>query len=148
MSSMVDSLTRDQRHRVMANIKGKDTKPEMLVRRLLFGQGYRYRLHVAGLPGTPDIVFSGRRKAIFVNGCFWHSHSCPNGSRKPLTNPEFWEAKRTRTVARDAQALILLDELGWGTYTVWECQLKVPEDAAGALFSFLGPPRQDRLPER
>lgn len=141
---MVDSLTRDQRHRVMANIKGKDTKPEMLVRRLLFAHGYRYRLHAAGLPGTPDLVFRGRRKAIFVNGCFWHSHSCPNGTRRPQTNPEFWQAKRDRTVERDAQALALLHELGWGTITVWECELKALDQVSAALFGFLGPPRLER----
>ena len=141
MDAMVDSLTRDQRHRVMANIKSKDTKPEMQVRRLLFAAGYRYRLHAVGLPGTPDIVFSARRKAIFVNGCFWHSHSCPNGTHKPQTNPEFWEAKRARTVERDAQALALLDGLGWGTITVWECGLKDMDQVAAALFSFLGPAR-------
>jgi DNA mismatch endonuclease (patch repair protein) len=141
MDAMVDSLTRDQRHRVMANIKSKDTKPEMQVRRLLFAAGYRYRLHAVGLPGTPDIVFSARRKAIFVNGCFWHSHSCPNGTHKPATNPEFWEAKRSRTVERDAQALALLDGLGWGTLTVWECELKNLDLVAATLGSFLGPAR-------
>ncbi|PYI65535.1 very short patch repair endonuclease [Arthrobacter livingstonensis] len=141
---MVDSLTRDQRHRVMANIKGKDTKPEMTVRRLLFAEGYRYRLHGAGLPGRPDIVFGSRRKAIFVNGCFWHSHSCPNGTRKPQTNPEFWEAKRSRTVERDANALTLLQESGWSTFTVWECELKTVGDVAAALFRFLGPARHAR----
>jgi DNA mismatch endonuclease (patch repair protein) len=141
MDAMVDSLTRDQRHRVMANIKSKDTKPEMQVRRLLFAAGYRYRLHAVGLPGTPDIVFSARRKAIFVNGCFWHSHSCPNGTHKPATNSEFWEAKRSRTVERDAQALALLDGLGWGTLTVWECELKNLDLVAATLGSFLGPVR-------
>ncbi|NVM98795.1 very short patch repair endonuclease [Arthrobacter sp. SDTb3-6] len=139
---MVDSLTRDQRHKVMANIKGKDTKPEMTVRRLLFAQGYRYRLHAAGLPGRPDIVFGARHKAIFVNGCFWHSHSCPNGTHKPQTNPEFWEAKRSRTVERDARALALLHELGWEAFTVWECELKSLDAVSAALGAFLGPPRQ------
>ncbi len=146
MDAMVDSLTRDQRHRVMANIKGKDTKPEMVIRRLLFAQGYRYRLHAAGLPGTPDLVFAGRRKAIFVNGCFWHTHSCPNGTHEPQTNPEFWQAKRSRTVERDAQALVLLRDLGWDTFTVWECELKNIEEVAADLFGFLGPAGHGVLP--
>ena len=146
MDAMVDSLSRDQRHRVMANIKGKDTKPEMIVRRLLFAQGYRFRLHVVGLPGTPDIVFGSRRKAIFVNGCFWHSHSCPNGTHKPQTNPEFWEAKRTRTVERDANSLALLHDSGWSTLTVWECELKSLGDVATTLLQFLGPARHERHP--
>ncbi|RAN71324.1 hypothetical protein B5P43_34055 [Bacillus sp. SRB_336] len=146
MDAMVDSLTRDQRHKVMANIKGRNTKPEMLVRRLLFGHGYRYRIHVKGLPGTPDIVFGSRRKAIFINGCFWHSHSCPNGTRRPQTNPAFWEAKRTRTVERDAQAQARLHDLNWETFTVWECELKAIDTVAAALASFLGPPRHIEPP--
>ncbi len=137
---MVDSLTAEQRRRVMSRIRGKDTKPEMLVRRLLFAQGYRYRLHAKDLPGTPDLVFRGRHKAIFVNGCFWHSHSCSNGSHKPATNAEFWEAKRTRTVERDAQAVAALAARGWSSTTVWECQLRDLDSVAVQLHGFLGPP--------
>jgi DNA mismatch endonuclease (patch repair protein) len=141
---MVDSLTKEQRHRVMSNIRGKDTRPEMLVRRLLFAEGYRYRLHAPDLPGTPDLVFRGHHQAIFVNGCFWHSHSCPNGSHKPATNAEFWDAKRTRTVQRDGQALAGLDSLGWRTLTVWECELRDLDSVAAALHRFLGPPARSR----
>ncbi len=145
---MVDSLTREQRHRVMSRIRSKDTKPEMLVRRFLFAEGYRYRLHAKDLPGTPDVVFRGRRRAVFVNGCFWHSHSCPNGVHQPATNADFWEAKRSRTVERDARALVALSALGWESITVWECQLRNPESVAAALHDFLGPPAAPRRDSR
>lgn len=124
----------------MSRIRSKDTKPEMLVRRMLFGAGYRYRLHANDLPGTPDIVFRSRHVAIFVNGCFWHSHSCPNGRHKPATNADFWEAKRSRTVERDRQVLERLALLGWTTLTVWECQLRNPGAVAESLHGALGPP--------
>lgn len=137
---MVDSLTAEQRHRVMSRIRSKDTKPEMLVRRLLYAQGYRYRLHAADLPGTPDLVFRGRHQVIFVNGCFWHSHSCPNGTHKPATNADFWEAKRSRTVERDSQALAVLANGGWTAMTVWECELRDLAAVAHSLHLFLGPP--------
>ncbi|MBP2412532.1 DNA mismatch endonuclease (patch repair protein) [Arthrobacter stackebrandtii] len=138
---MVDSLTREQRHKVMSHIHSKDTKPEMLVRRMLFAEGYRYRLHAADLPGTPDLVFRRRRVAVFVNGCFWHSHSCPNGTHKPATNAEFWEAKRNRTVERDGQALTELANRGWTAVTVWECELRSLNAVADSLHRALGPPR-------
>lgn len=128
----------------MSRIRSKNTKPEMLVRRLLFAEGYRYRLHTKDLPGTPDVVFRGRHRVIFVNGCFWHSHSCPNGTHKPATNADFWDAKRTRTAERDAQALAALSALGFSATTVWECQLRDPESVAAALREFLGPPTAPR----
>lgn len=137
---MVDSLTREQRHLVMSRIRSKDTKPEMLVRRMLFAQGYRYRLHAKDLPGTPDLLFRSRHLAIFVNGCFWHSHSCPNGTHKPATNAEFWKTKRSRTVERDQQVLERLAGLGWRTFTVWECELRDLDAAAASLHGILGPP--------
>ncbi|SEE91315.1 T/G mismatch-specific endonuclease [Arthrobacter alpinus] len=143
---MVDSLTKEQRHRVMSSIRSKDTRPEMLVRRLLFAEGYRYRLHASDLPGTPDLVFRGNQQAIFVNGCFWHSHGCSNGSHKPATNAEFWDAKRTRTVQRDGQALAGLESLGWRTLTVWECELHDLGSVAASLHDFLGPPGHSRKP--
>ncbi|MFC8304855.1 very short patch repair endonuclease [Specibacter sp. NPDC057265] len=137
---MVDSMTPKQRSRTMSRIRGKDTKPEMLVRRMLFAAGYRYRLHAKDLPGTPDVVFRGRRRAVFVNGCFWHSHHCPGGTRKPGTNAEFWEAKRARTIERDREAIARLADLGWTSITVWECELRDPGAVARTLADALGPP--------
>lgn len=112
----------------MSRIRGKNTKPELLVRSLLHAKGYRYRLHGRArggkLPGNPDLVFSGRHKVIFVNGCFWHFHDCKAGQTSPTANAEFWEAKRTRTRNRDAEQRRLLEASGWQVLTVWECELK------------------------
>ncbi|HEX7201193.1 MAG TPA: very short patch repair endonuclease, partial [Arthrobacter sp.] len=103
---MADKLTPEQRSWNMSRIRGKNTKPELLVRRLLHAKGYRYRLHgssgASRLPGNPDLVFAGRRKVIFVNGCFWHFHDCRVGQHAPKANADFWAAKRTRTRERDA----------------------------------------------
>jgi DNA mismatch endonuclease (patch repair protein) len=97
-----DVFTPDDRSRVMRAVKGKDTKPEMIVRRMAHALGYRYRLHRTDLPGSPDLVFAGRQKVIFVHGCFWHGHDCARGSRQPKTNAEYWRAKIARNVTRDA----------------------------------------------
>ncbi|MCG2620972.1 DNA mismatch endonuclease Vsr [Arthrobacter sp. I2-34] len=141
---MADVFTPEQRSANMARIRGKDTKPELMVRRLLHAKGYRYRLHgsAAGakLPGKPDLVFAGRRKVIFVNGCFWHSHDCRVGRHGPKSNAEFWEAKRTRTVERDAAATADLAQAGWDVLTVWECELKKTSELAALeerLLAFL-----------
>ncbi|MGR0158664.1 very short patch repair endonuclease [Paenarthrobacter nitroguajacolicus] len=128
MAESRDLLTREQRSRNMSRIRGKNTKPELLVRKLLHAKGYRYRLHgqsgAAMLPGRPDLVFAGRRKVIFVNGCFWHFHDCKVGLHAPTANAEFWEAKRTRTRERDARQREQLAAAGWEVLTVWECELK------------------------
>jgi DNA mismatch endonuclease (patch repair protein) len=125
---MADRLTPEQRSGNMSRIRGKNTKPELLVRRLLHSKGYRYRLHGASrgikLPGNPDLVFAGRRKVIFVNGCFWHFHDCRVGQHSPKANAEFWETKRTRTRDRDASQRRQLENDGWEVLTVWECQLR------------------------
>lgn len=97
----------------------------MLVRRLLHAMGYRYRLHRRDLPGAPDIVFPGRRKVIFVHGCFWHGHNCARGARIPATNVDYWRSKIGRNVARDAGNIAELQQAGWSVLIVWECQLKV-----------------------
>jgi len=129
---MADKLTPEQRSANMSRIRGKNTKPELLVRQLLHARGYRYRLHgsVAGrkLPGKPDLVFAGRRKVIFVNGCFWHSHNCRAGQHAPKNNAQFWSAKRERTAARDAAQRQQLHEAGWQVLTVWECEFKRSAD--------------------
>ncbi|MGN7253007.1 very short patch repair endonuclease [Arthrobacter sp. SAFR-014] len=125
---MADRLTPEQRSWNMSRIRDKNTKPELLVRSLLHAKGYRYRLHGASrgikLPGNPDLVFAGRRKVIFVNGCFWHFHDCKVGQHAPKANAEFWETKRTRTRDRDASQRRQLENDGWEVLTVWECQLR------------------------
>ncbi len=123
----------------MRSVGSKDTKPEMVVRRLLHGLGYRYRLHRQDLLGKPDLVFPARRKVIFVNGCFWHGHDCPRGSRVPKKNAEYWKAKVSRNVERDrANATALVDQ-GWQVLTVWECECKLRDrdGLAEKLISFL-----------
>jgi DNA mismatch endonuclease (patch repair protein) len=141
MAESRDLLTREQRSRNMSRIRGKNTKPELLVRKLLHAKGYRYRLHgqsgAEKLPGRPDLVFAGRRKVIFVNGCFWHFHDCKAGQHAPAANAEFWEAKRTRTRERDAVQQEQLKAAGWKVLTVWECQLKDRSMLEARLTAFL-----------
>ena len=138
---MADKLTPEQRSWNMSRIRGKNTKPELLVRRLLHARGYRYRLHGrAGsirLPGSPDLVFAGRRKVIFVNGCFWHFHDCRVGQHAPKANADFWAAKRTRTRERDARQCRQLEDAGWEVLTVWECGLREPSALEEQLVRFL-----------
>lgn len=122
----------------MARIRGKDTKPELSVRRLLHGLGYRYRLHRRSLPGTPDLVFPRRRKVVLVHGCFWHWHeACRHAARLPKTRSTFWAAKLARNRARDAENARDLAELGWEAHVVWECEVKDREALAARLRAFL-----------
>ncbi|GGV33183.1 very short patch repair endonuclease [Paenarthrobacter nicotinovorans] len=142
MGESRDLLTPEQRSRNMSKIRGKDTKPELLVRRLLHAKGYRYRLHGQSggskLPGRPDLVFAGRRKVIFVNGCFWHFHDCKAGLHAPAANADFWAAKRSRTRERDARQREQLGASGWQVLTVWECELKDLPVLENRLTDFLG----------
>lgn len=120
----MDKLTKEQRHRCMASIRGKGTKPEILVRKYLFSRGFRYRLNHPRLPGHPDIVLLKYRSVIFVNGCFWHGHEDCKYYVLPKTNTDFWKAKIERNKARDLAELQRLASMGWHCITVWECQLK------------------------
>lgn len=104
-------------------VRSKDTKPEMQIRRMLHARGYRYRLHKRDLPGSPDLTFPARKKVIFVNGCFWHGHSCKNGNRAPKNNQSYWLPKIVRNVERDNANLKKLANLGWEALTVWECEI-------------------------
>ncbi|MGA8610417.1 MAG: very short patch repair endonuclease [Xanthobacteraceae bacterium] len=114
------------RARVMRAVKSRDTKPEMIVRRLVHGLGYRYRLHLPHLPGKPDLAFPGRRKVVFMHGCFWHGHDCARGARVPKDNRDYWTAKIARNKARDAKDRDRLRDMGWSIFTVWECETKDP----------------------
>jgi len=108
----------------MRRVKGKDTAPERVVRRLIWSLGGRYRLHRADLPGKPDIVYGRRRIAIFVHGCFWHGHDCARGARAPKTNAAYWRAKIGRNRARDEKTLAAYAAMGWRALVVYECDLK------------------------
>lgn len=120
-SDVFDEATRSA---VMRRVKGRDTTPELKVRRALTALGARYRLQRADLPGKPDIVMPGRRLAIFVHGCFWHGHDCARGSRVPKDNRDYWVGKVERNCARDARSREALTALGWRVETIWECDLK------------------------
>jgi DNA mismatch endonuclease (patch repair protein) len=123
---VVDTLTPAERSQRMSLIRGKNTKPEMFVRQLIHGMGYRYRLHGADLPGKPDLVFRRWKGAIFVHGCFWHQHpdlSCKI-ARLPKSRAEFWEPKLARNRERDSAQVEALEKMGWKVLTIWECQLK------------------------
>lgn len=135
---MADVLTREQRTLNMSRIRGKDTKPEMTVRRLVHALGYRYRLHRADLPGKPDLVFVARRKVIQVHGCYWHMHRCRFGRVSPATNAAFWRTKRLGTVARDDRNLRALRRLGWHVLIVWECEVRDVGRVTDRIAEFLG----------
>ena len=134
---MVDTVPPEVRSRIMAQVKSKGMKPEMKVRRLLHGLGYRYRLHRKDLPGKPDLVFSSRRKVVFVNGCFWHWHEGCARVRIPNTNRDYWVGKLERNKARDERNLALLEQGGWEALTVWECELRDLGAVADGLVAFL-----------
>lgn len=121
---MADAMTPEQRSRCMAAIKGKDTKPEMIVRKYLFSRGLRFRVQVRKLPGTPDIVLPKYKTAIFVNGCFWHGHEGCKYFRLPKSNVEFWKEKIERNIERDRGSMRALLDLGWKVIRVWECELR------------------------
>lgn len=129
---MVDSLSPEARSERMSRIRGRDTRPELVVRRYLHTAGFRYRLHRRDLPGKPDIVLPKYRTVVFVNGCFWHSHACQKG-RIPSTRSEFWAAKFESNRRRDRKNRRLLRKAGWRVYTIWECTLSTGASANGAL---------------
>lgn len=125
---------------IMARVKGRDTKPELLVRRTLRAMGHvGYRLQRKDLPGRPDVAFIGARRAIFVNGCFWHGHDCKRGARVPKTNVDYWRTKIARNVARDAAAEAALLEAGWRVLTLWECRLRDADALEETLAAFMSP---------
>lgn len=121
----------------MARIRSKNSQPELTVRRLLHSLGYRYRLHRRNLPGTPDICFPSRKKAVFVHGCFWHRHAGCRRSTTPKTRRSFWEEKFSKNVVRDRRNLTRLSELGWDVMVVWECETTDHKAFQSRLVGFL-----------
>jgi len=134
---VVDHVDHAKRSLIMAAVHSKDTKPEMAVRKLAHGLGYRFRLHVASMPGRPDLVFPSRYKVIFVHGCFWHRHPKCRYATTPKTQVAFWESKFCANMARDRRIRRELKQMGWTVLTVWQCELKKPEKLAGRLDEFL-----------
>ena len=133
---MAERLSLKQRSELMSRVRAVDTKPEMVVRRLVYGMGYRYRIHRRDLPGKPDLVFPSKRKVIFVHGCFWHQHNCRRAAR-PVTNVEFWNDKLDRNVSRDRNNLRKLREIPWEPLIIWECEMADKEQLAARLSKFL-----------
>ena len=124
MADVVDKLTRS---RMMSGIRGKNTKPERVIRSALHSAGFRFRVHVSDLPGKPDLVFPKYKAVILVHGCFWHRHSGCWWNTNPSSNSEFWTAKFAQNVQRDAQNLLELRKLGWRVAVIWECALRLPK---------------------
>lgn len=134
---MADRVSPIQRSENMRRIKGKDTTPEMVVRRLIHSMGYRFRLHGKDLPGKPDLVFRPRRKAIFVHGCFWHQHAGCRDGRPPTSNTTYWAAKLERNLTRDERARADLEACGWAVYVIWECETHDRAQLCERLAAFL-----------
>lgn len=134
----MDILTSAQRSAHMARIRGSDTKPEMVVRRAAHALGLRFRLRRRDLPGSPDLVFPSRRRALFVHGCYWHRHPGCRLAYSPKSNIDFWQAKFDRNVARDEQVLTALQAAGWRADVIWECETRRPETIPDRLRALLG----------
>ncbi len=138
----MDNLSPERRSANMRQIRSKNSGPEIVLRSLVHRLGYRFRLHRKDLPGKPDLVFPGRRKVIFVHGCFWHQHKGCGEGRLPGTRREYWAPKLARNQERDALSQAALKSLGWGILTLWECELEVgPAVISRVIRRFLGPVR-------
>jgi DNA mismatch endonuclease, patch repair protein len=134
---VTDTLSRQQRSENMARIRSKDTQPELRVRSLLHGLGFRFRLHSKQLPGSPDIILPKYNAVIFVHGCLWHGHSKCRRGRRPMSNVDYWNRKITRNLERDATNAELLRRLGWKRIVIWECELKDSNQIVNRLTSLL-----------
>lgn len=139
---MVDRLTPERRSALMSRVRGKDTSPELRVRRLAHALGFRFRLHRRDLPGRPDLVFPRLRKIIFVHGCFWHRHEGCRKATHSKSRIDYWEEKFTRNVERDRSVQLELAVQGWNVLVIWECETKVPDDLAVRLKEFLADQEQ------
>jgi DNA mismatch endonuclease (patch repair protein) len=137
--SVTDNLDRVARSHAMRQVRSRNTTPELTVRQILRELGFRgYRVHRRDLPGNPDVVWLGKRRALFVHGCFWHGHRCKRGRRMPATNRAYWSAKILRNRARDAKARAALRKNGWDVIVIWECELRRPERLESRLRQGLG----------
>lgn len=135
---MTDRLSPEKRSALMSRVRQRDTKPELMVRKLLHARGWRYRLHDRKLPGSPDLVFPRLRKALFVHGCFWHGHDCKLG-KLPSSRTEFWTAKIEANRERDSRVLAGLKSRGWDALVIWQCETKNTETLLHRIESFLHP---------
>lgn len=146
---MTDTLSPQERSERMSRIRGKDSSPEMRLRRLIHGMGYRYRLHVAKLPGTPDLVFPSKRAVIFMHGCFWHRHQGCKLARMPKSRMDFWHDKLEANRLRDERNLSLLHDMDWRVLIVWECQMKGRDltELANTIRQFLDLETEDKANE-
>lgn len=135
---MADTLTPEERSEIMGRVRSKDTRPELTVRRLVHRLGYRFRLHVKNLPGSPDLVFPARGKVIFVHGCFWHRHEGCRATRSPKSHEVFWQSKFQRNIERDKLVIDKLRADGWEPLVIWECQVKDERGLVKSIESFLG----------
>jgi len=133
---MSDVFSKEKRSLIMGRVKGCNTKPELLVRSLIHRMGYRFRLHCKNLPGKPDIVLARHKKAIFVNGCFWHGHEGCSRATRPSSNKDFWRKKINKNVERDKIKIKKLRKLGWKTLILWQCKLKDMEKLTVKLKRF------------
>jgi DNA mismatch endonuclease (patch repair protein) len=133
---LADTVSPSKRSDIMRSVKNQNTSPEILVRKNIYSLGYRYRIHCKKIPGTPDIVFLGKKKAIFIHGCFWHWHGCKR-SRIPKTNSEYWEAKIKRNQERDNKNYRKLVDLGWRVLTIWECEISNKIKLSERLINFI-----------
>jgi len=134
----VDTITSERRSENMRKIRSRETGPELRVRQLLRSLGHKgYRLHRSELPGRPDIAFVGRRLAVQVHGCFWHGHTCTEGSRKPKSNQSYWNPKIEGNIARDKRNALALRAIGWRQMVIWDCELSKPENVKRRLHNFL-----------
>ncbi len=135
VTPMVDNISKEKRSKIMRSIRPKNTRPELFVRKLLTAMGCRYRLHRKDVPGCPDIAFIGKKKAIFVHGCFWHAHEgCPISH---VPDSPFWQQKLAANKARDKRAVSDLESMGWRSMTLWECQLRDQQRVMAVLKRFL-----------
>lgn len=134
---MVDRISPEKRSEIMSQIRSKDTGPEMIVRRMIYSLGYRYRLHSKKLPGRPDMVFAGRKKVIFVHGCFWHGHEDCSRGKPPKTQKSYWVPKLKANKARDKKNQDELNALGWRFLIIWQCELGDIQNLKDKIINFL-----------